>query len=164
MLWFLRLFPIFRNLEALVQIQAKKAEEFDAVSASLSEARVELESANTDLENLREAHQDLVTEKLLLQDRLESAMADKDNLWSLFNESLGHERYALQTMVNHAVQKTGAGIPFPEAHSLPSSAVKPLQPGGSVGRAARMLPSEAVGRANQAFIRNYYAEPVTTEA
>ncbi len=124
MIAFLRLFPSFRDLEALVETQAQ-------------------------------AIQDLDSEKLRLQDRLDAAIADKENLWQMIRESLDGERYALHTMVNHAVQKSGAGIPFQDAHSLPLNTVAEPQESGPVGRRGRLLPSEMLARKNNAFIEEY---------
>lgn len=141
MLWFLRLFRQFRELESLAVMQSESAEECARNQA--------------DIESLREANQQLSTEKLLLEDRLESAIADKDRLWETMQESLRGERYAYQTMVNHATQKTGAGTPYPDAHSLPASEIRKPQAPGPIGRSARVLPSEMAQRQKREFVRNY---------
>ncbi len=138
MIAFLRLFPAFRDLETLVQTQAHSLQDLD----------IELASC-------RASHADLLTEKFLLQDRLDAAVADKEKLWQMVRESLDGERYALHTMVNHAVQKSGAGIPFQDAHSLPPNTVAKPQEPGPVGRRGRLLPSEMLARRNQAFIDEF---------
>lgn len=106
------------------------------------------------LEDLRRSHQDLMTEKLLLQDRLDGALADKEHLWSLTQEALNAERSAMRMQVNHAVQKAGGGIPFPDAHSLPPAQVRVQEP-GPVGRRGRMLPSETAAQTNRTFLNEY---------
>lgn len=181
LLWLLRLFPQFRKLE---QREAKHCKELGAVRIErLSDlarsesnyqrvlegnARLEAEqfdlknqlaSAESDLDSLRNANDELTTEKLLLQDRLDSALNDKDRLWDTMQQALNGERSALKTMVNHSVQKSGGGIPFPEEHSLPANTIRPVQQPGPVGRSGRLLPSEAMGRANNSFIENYFKTP-----
>ena len=115
----------------------------------------ELISLRHDVSSLQEANQELIHEKSLLQDRLESAISDKDRLWDTMQTSLQAERYAYQTMVNHAVQKNGGGIPYADAHSLTPSEVRKLQTPGAVGRSGRRLPSEAAMRDTQEFVSTY---------
>lgn len=179
-LWFLNLFSQFRDLAAAAQAQACATEAYNALIESQADKQkalasmheylehahsellvqkesleTDLTALNTDLENLQESHDELANEKLLLQDQLESAIADKEKLWAMVEEALGSERNALRTMVNHAVQKASGGIPFPEAHSLPpEAAARPNKP-GAVGRAGRMLQSQAVMQRNQEFVREY---------
>lgn len=112
-------------------------------------------SLEHDVDALRESNQDLIHEKTLLQDRLESAIQDKDRIWEAMQTALSGERYALQTMVNHAVQKNGGGVPFGEAHVLPAAEVRKVQTPGGIGRAARELPSEGARRASNVFVKNY---------
>lgn len=162
MLFLLRLFSQFRELEALCQMQATKAEEFDKMEARVSELITENESLNQDFHNLQDSNQELITEKLRLEDRLQSAIEDKQKLWDTMQEALREERFAYQTMVNHAVQQKGFGVPYPEAHTLPADVVRKPQQPGPVGRSARMLPSEAAFRSSMNFIKSY-AERVGTE-
>lgn len=155
MLWFLRLFRQFRELDALVLSQAERIEACAKDQERISELLVENESLNTDLENLREANQELSSEKSLLEDRLSSAIADKDKLWETMQTALQGERFAYQTMVNHSVQKTGGGIPYPDAHSLPAQSVHKPQEPGPIGRSARVLPSEIAERSTRKFVQEY---------
>ena len=155
MIWFLRLFPQFRELDALCQMQAVKAEEYDKMEAHVSELLVENESLQQDIRNLQDSNQDMITEKLRLEDRLQSAIEDKQKLWDTMQEALREERYAYQTMVNHSVQKQGFGTPYPEAHTLPVEAVRKPQAPGPIGRSARMLPSEAAFRQSMRFVKDY---------
>lgn len=159
MLRFLRLFGRFREMEALVAMQARNIEECDGtykallaekdrLAAGLAELRSEIDEVCT-------ANDQLATDKTLLGDRLESAIQDKDRLWETMNQALNGERYAYQTMVNHAVQKTGGGIPYVDAHSLPPSEIRQLQKPGPIGRSSRMLPSEGALRATNSFVREF---------
>lgn len=149
---FLRLFAEFRDLEDLVSMQARNFEASDGSYKVLSAVNAEL---RTELEDLREANQNLTTDKLLLQDRLESAIGDKEHLWATTNRAMEGERYAYQTMVNHAIQKNGGGIPFPDAHALPPAEIRKPQLPGPIGRSSRMLPSEMAHRATSQFVREF---------
>lgn len=150
-LWFLRLFPQFRNLEALALMQAESAEE----SRSLVE----------DLKNLEIAREELIREKVLLEDRLSSALADKDRLWDAMQRAMDGERFALRTMVNHAVAKTGGGTPYQDAHALPASEVRKIQTPGPVGRRGRTLPSELAAKESERFMHEWLEQinPQATE-
>jgi hypothetical protein len=133
MLWFLRLFPAFR-----------------ALALNYSEAL-------TKAADLRDSLDEIAIEKLRLQDRLDAALTDKEHLWNSMQDAIDNERAALRMQVNHAVQKAGGGIPYPDAHSLPSSAVRPLQAPGPVGRQGRILASEAITRRTQQWINEELA-------
>ncbi len=132
---FLRLFRIFRELEARTETLIR-----------------EKRTLQTDLTFSRAAFNEAQSDKLRLQDRLDAALADKDHLWNIMQDSLNNERNALRMQVNHAVQKAGGGIPYPDAHSLPAEAVRPLQTPGPVGRSGRQLPSEVLARHNNRAI------------
>ncbi len=106
-------------------------------------------------ESLRTAVNELTTEKLLLQDRLEAALEDKQHLWIGMESALQNEREALRTQVNHAVQRAGGGIPYPNAHSLPANVVREPQTPGPVGRRGRMLPSEIAQQQTQKFMEEF---------
>lgn len=178
-LYFLRLFPRFRELEAiltesqaayerqsdcygeLVGVRAARdrmADEAAKLDVERCDLRNQLASAESDLDALRNANEELVTEKTLLEDRIESALGDKDRLWETMQQALSGERYALQTMVNHSTQKAGGGTPFPEANILPAEVVRKPQVGGSVGRRGRILPSQQMAAANRQFVDAFLAE------
>lgn len=163
MLWLLRLFRTFTDMEALAQTQARQAEARDGrlreldnlaqkrqIDCALFEA--ERNNLRHDLDACREALEELSTEKLLLQDRLDSAIADKDNLWAAMTEALNNERDAYRMTVNHAVQKSGGGIPFPDSHSLPPNLIREPQKPGPVGRRGRLLPSEVASRQTRRYV------------
>ena len=71
------------------------------------------------------------------------------------HESLDGERYALHTQVNHATQRAGGGVPYPEASALPDERVAKLQKSGPIGRRGRMLPSQVAMRAERDNILRY---------
>ena len=139
LLWFLNLFRPFRELQNLVQLQLEKAEQFDEQERMLEEKRTDCQSLQTDLDSLREDHDSLLSDKAVLQDRVDSLIEENGRVWVLLQEALANERNALRTQLNFEVQRHGGGIPYPEAYSLPPNAVRPVQPAGTIGRAARML-------------------------
>lgn len=151
---FLRLFPQFRELETIATLAASQAEAMeselnvaraqrDKADALRSEMIVEAESLRHDLHELRDSHEEIVREKLILEDRNQGLMDDRQRLWDVVETSLGSERSALRAQVNHAVQRAGGGIPYPDAHSLPKSVVPKAEPPGFAGRRGRMLGSQA---------------------
>lgn len=101
----------------------------------------------------------LQTEKLILQDRLDGALQDRDRVWESFQAALAGERLAYQMQINHAVQKAGGGVPYPDAHSLPSGALPKQQAPGAIGRGSRMLFSESAARHNRQFIEELVSSP-----
>ena len=163
MLWLLRLFPQFRDLESLVQVQAETIEKSESsVRADLAyrdkeiqAVTAERDSFRTDLVFCRQANQDLTVEKLRLQDRLDSALSDKDHLWGIMQEALDNERYAMRMQVNFAVQPTGAGTPYPDAPSLPAHRIPKPQEGGPIGRSGRQFPSAVMFQQERDNLRQY---------
>lgn len=91
-----------------------------------------------------------------LQDRLEAAQSDRVKLWDTMQEALRGERLAYQSAINHAVQRMGGGVVYPEAHSLPLNAVPRDTKNEAIG--SRMLPSERVNRETQRFVTELVAE------
>lgn len=172
-LYFLRLFSTFKDLEALTRMQAEAAEKHSAVVAAItadrdrwrhdcieegnrrSELKATIRDIETDLTNCREALDAASNDRISLQDRLESALSDKDKLWGSMQDALNNERFALRSQINHANQKAGAGIPYPDAHSLPPAAVMKPQEGGPIGRKGRILPSEAIAKHDREFIKEF---------
>lgn len=146
---FLRLFPQYRDLQNLAAMQAESAEE----SASLIE----------DLKNLTAVRDALIQEKVLLEDRLSAALAEKDRLWEAMQQAMGNERYALHTMVNHAVAKNGGGTPFQDAHTLPVAEVRKIQTPGPVGRTGRMLTSQIAMQESQRFVSQLAGQMTTPQ-
>ena len=134
MIWFLRLFAQFRWIEV--------------TNANLQDALTEVRS---EADSLRQ--------------RLEASEQDRNELWALVQQSLdaeraayANERAAYQMHVNHVIQRSGGGVPYPEAHSLPNNAVPNLDAEtGPAGRQSRMLPSEAVRLASQRVVAQFIA-------
>jgi hypothetical protein len=108
-----------------------------------------------DLLVCRQAIEDMTADNLRLQDRLDSALAEKEHLWTAMQEAMDNERHAMRMQINHAIQKAGGGIPYPDSHSLPVASILPLQESGPIGRSGRILPSEAVARRNASFSRQF---------
>lgn len=67
---------------------------------------------------LRESLQDVTTEKLVLQDRLDSVMDDRAKLWDVMQKAIENERATLQMQVNFSAQQRFGVTPFPEAVHL----------------------------------------------
>lgn len=123
---FLRLFSAFRALE----------QDRDATVA-----------------NLCESLQQMTTEKLLLQDRLDAVMEDRAKLWGMMERSIENERATLQMQVNFGTQQRFGITPFPEAVHLPPSAEPSAEKSAPFGR--RMMPSEMVAQRTREFVRTY---------
>ncbi len=143
-LWFLRLFPQVRDLEALARMQAETAEQ--------------CRSLDEDVSNLETARDALIQEKLLLEDRLTAALADKDQLWAAMQNAMDGERYALRTMVNLAVAKAGGGTPYQDAHALPPAEIRKVQVPGPVGRRGRILQSDLARIESDRFVDELIAQ------
>ena len=127
----LRLFPQFRAL-----VRAR-----DAAAAEAALLRSQLAEQST--------------QSLILQDRLDSALNDRAELWSLTKECINNERATYQRHVNEQWQKQYGIAPYPDAAQLPHQATaKPVER-PVVPRS--MLPSEGVRRATQDFFKTLYA-------
>jgi len=108
-----------------------------------------------EVETLREANRQLITDNARLEDRVEAASEDRNRLWAAMQGALDGERTALHTQINHLVQRSGGGIPYPEAHTLPAVAVPREQSTAPISRA--MMPGEAVARQTAKFVEEYVA-------
>lgn len=132
-----------------------------AVVRSILQSRSELrDSYHKELtvsEGLREALQSASSEKLVLQDRLDSVLEDRSRLWDLVSKSINNERAAYQMQINSQWQKQGFGAPYPEAPKLPLEAI-PERGGGTAGRHTAQMPSARVAQATANFINEQIAE------
>jgi len=108
-----------------------------------------------EVETLRAANRQLLTDNARLEDRVEAASEDRNRLWAAMQEALDGERTALHTQINHLVQRSGGGIPYPEAHTLPAATVPREQSTAPISRA--MMPGEAVARQTAKFVEEYVA-------
>lgn len=111
--------------------------------------------AEDELTRVREAYDGEVQAHLRTQDRLDAALKEVEHVWEIANKAIDGERQSYQGQINHLVQKSGGGVVYPEAHSLPENAVPRAQPGGPIGRAGRMLPSQMAAMAQRAAVERY---------
>ena len=102
---------------------------------------------DTSVMELRKTVQELTTEKLILQDRLDNVLADRGNLWDMMKTAIENERGALKTMANYRVQSTYGVTPYPEAGAIESHPMEPMP--------RNIMPSERVTRANQRFTQRF---------
>ena len=115
-LWFLRLFPEFRGLES--QIKEILAQLYQSDTRA-EQWQKEAESTANLNATLRDEIAELKTDKIMLQDRLESALADKSHLWTLVMQSLDSERQSLRQQVNELAKGKWGTSPYPENWSPP---------------------------------------------
>jgi hypothetical protein len=132
-LWLLRLFRPFRDLES---IHAEKIEAEETLLTCQQRVR-ELEQENT-----------------RLLDRIEFAQEDRQHLWTLVRESLGNERAALMSQVNEHWQKQYGVTPYPEQPHLPENQQADPRKLGGAGRPIRMTASQVVAQAEEAYWTN----------
>jgi hypothetical protein len=72
-----------------------------------------------EIASLKEVIQDLTTEKLIAEDRLRSALDDKQQLWGLMSTSIQDMKVAYQMHINIQWQRQGLPAPYPEAPGIP---------------------------------------------
>ena len=113
--------------------------------------RIERDSLKTDLTFNRARLQELETENLRLQDRVDAANEDRAKLWTMLQEALGNERKALMMEVNAKWQKDYGVTPFPDAPSIPEKYENAVNAVTEFGRQGRLLPSEMVANAETKF-------------
>ena len=160
-LWFLGLFNAFQDLRESHAMLAGIAEDHDAKIAELS---VERDSLKTDLTFNRARLQELETENLRLQDRVDAANEDRAKLWTMLQEALGNERKALMMEVNAKWQKDYGVTPFPDAPSIPVKFANAVDAVTEFGRQGRLLPSEAVANAERTFWENRHKRQAEANA
>ena len=100
--------------------------------------------------SLRESLQSASSQALLLQDRLDSALSDRTELWNMTRECINNERASYQMHVNEQWQKQWGVAPFPDAPQIPQHAAAKHVSDPIIPRS--MLPSEGVRRATQKFM------------
>ena len=133
-LWFLRLFPVFHQ-----------------IAMERSEALTNLADRESDLVFCRARNQELETENIRLNDRLEAANEERARLWKLAEESLANERQAYQMRANEHWQKQYGVKPYPEAPGIPENLGHQENGVTEFGRRGRLLPSEIVAQAETDF-------------
>ena len=70
----------------------------------------------------RELQQELLeagNARIIAEERLAQAVAERDRVWELAQAALANERLATRMVANYAVQSKYGVIPFPDAPSLP---------------------------------------------
>lgn len=99
---------------------------------------------------LRGQLQEAQSRELILQDRLDGALDERQKIWDMLQEALNGERTAYQAHVNVEWQRKGFGAPYPEAPHLDSSAVPQQSDVHSTPR--RRIGSELVADGQRKFI------------
>ena len=99
--------------------------------------------------------QSLSAEKLILQDRLDSVMNDRAELWRMMETAISNERATLQMQINFQTQQKFGVTPFPDAVHLEASQ---SNHGPSDPLARRMMPSEMIAAGTAKFMREYRAQ------
>lgn len=130
MTWFLRLFARYRNLEAL---------------------------HTEELNNVRQALLESEQQALLLQDRLDAAIEDRNRTWELVKESLAGERKALHMQINEAWGLKYGTTPYAGDPHLPTAAQRKQNEPGPIGP-RRELPSQRIARATEEFVNREAAK------
>jgi hypothetical protein len=142
-IWFLRLFSQFRDLQAKLLAWQKWKE---STVKTLDEI---IEKNERGISEVREAYNAEVQEHIRTRDRLDAALLDRQKLWEQMERALNGERAAYQMQINIRAQKAGEGLPFPEAYSLPDESVPKPRPTGPMGRSGRILPSQRAAQAQR---------------
>lgn len=105
-----------------------------------------------DLAKAREACSAEAEEREDTERMLEVLTRDRDKLWELVTEAQKGERYALQSQANILSQRSGGGVPYPDAHQINNPTL--TQEGGPVSGGNRILPSQRAERAREAAIQD----------
>lgn len=150
-LWFLRLFNQFRLFEYALDLANR---DYEKQSEHKLHAEMDRDSLKTDLTFCRSRLQEVETENLRLQDRVEAANEDRKQLWEMLREALGNERDALMMQINADWQKRYGVIPHPDAPSIPEKFSNAVEAVTDFGRQGRLLPSEMVANATNKFWEN----------
>ena len=109
--------------------------------------------------NLCETVQQLSTDKLLLQDRLDSVLNDRAKLWDMMQTAIENERATLQMQVNFATQQRFGVTPFPDAVKLPDS-MEASEHSAPLGR--RRMPSEDMAFRASQFAKEFRSRHQST--
>lgn len=135
--WVLELFPQFQEPKIF-------RERLEYQTHQAGTWRTEAESTAKINATLRDEIAELKTEKIMLQDRLESAIADKSHLWTMVMHSLDSERQSLRMQVNELAKAKWGTTPYPEAWAPPDGLSRnPNASKEAMGRSI-MMPSDMV--------------------
>lgn len=105
---------------------------------------------------LRQSLQDVTVEKLIAEDRLRSAIVDKEQLWKLMSQSIQDMKVAYQMHINLSWQKQGLPAPYPESPGMGPEQVSAQQMPADRTIPRPMLASEAVALHKKRFIDQYF--------
>ena len=150
-LWFLRLFTAFTDMEGMVDLTSRNYEKQSGVYGEKLRIEHERDSLKSDLVFVRAAHDELKTENLRLQDRVDAMAEDRRQLWDLVNTSLSGERASYQMQINENWQKSYGVVPYTDAAQIPPNRGATEGNVGPVAGGRRMLPSEVRAKATRDF-------------
>jgi hypothetical protein len=171
-LWFLRLFARFRELEAIEESQHLLQATVSRLDADIKNLNADLEKwqlrcvqregqwneSKLDATSLQSSLTDAQAENVRLQDRLEAALEEKAHLWKLFATSIDSERQSLRMQVNKEYGEKFGTVPYPETWSPPASTVRdPNAPREALGRSFD-LPSQRAAKQSESNIRAWVDE------
>jgi hypothetical protein len=128
----------------------RKSPLFLEIMAERHQYAAKCNTLEIDLTAAREAVDEEAEYRQRAEDLADALARDRDKLWDLARESLKGERYALQSQANILSQRSGAGVVYPDAHSINNPVLQ--QEGGPAGRQGRILPSQLAEQARQAAI------------
>lgn len=114
-------------------------------------ANVALEA---DVSRLLDRVRDLETEKVILEDRLQASILDREHLWGLVMKSIEDMKIAYQMHINREWQKMGEAAPYPEAPHMGDGQRFKAPENPFINRP--MMGSEAVQAVTQKFISDYF--------
>jgi hypothetical protein len=150
LLKFFRLFSVFREAEADARLATANAERCKREALNDREARRSLEA---DHKAVCAQLQDVTTQNLILQDRMEALLSDRNRLWDLVARSIEDMKISYQMHVNEQWQKQYGTAPYPDAPQIPEHSTarpvnNPIVPG-------TMLPGERVRQQTAVFLKSY---------
>lgn len=150
----LRLIPQFRTLEGVRDFLVASERGATARAAELEardDSRIRRIAELTDeLAEVRGALQQETQDRLVLQDRLNSAEEERQRLWDRLDVALAEERKSYQMAINQAWMREHGVAPHPEAPAPPKKQTIPQPDDTVIGR--RPLPSEAIAARTRDFL------------
>ena len=107
---------------------------------------------------LRIALQNEATEKLIANDRLQSALDDKSHLWGIMGQSIQDMKIAYQMHINLQWQKQGLPAPYPEAPGIPAEKQTAYEkpPAEDMTKMGLKSTSQVVAEYKKKFIDQYF--------
>lgn len=139
LVWFLRLFPAYRELDFALKTSVSNYEKQSGAYGENSRLKTELQISEGTLDAVRARLAELEQENIRLQDRLEFAQADRARVWDSFEASLANERMSYQMQINSSWQQKCGVTPFPDAPHLPDSQSARPERLGPIGPGVRLM-------------------------